>query len=280
MAATTLYGFFRSLDDLVDGCETREHRAVAHAELNAWRAWLREDMLGAGAARTIAGDLAQVITTHGVPMSVLAQLLDGLESDLTRQQSSTSRNCNLYCYQVASTVGVAMAHVLDAAQPAALAAAETLAAAMQLTNILRDVGEDLDLGRVYLPRTVLAAHALSVAELRAMRAAQRGPDERFTALMRAEVARADALYEIGLAGVTLLPRDCQLPILVAGRLYRRLLRLIERVEYDTLRRRVATSRVDKAREAVICLALLGFGRLQPARQPVEQHAAAIRQERA
>jgi phytoene synthase len=148
-----------------------------------------------------------------------------------------------------------MAHLLGATSPEALAAAEDLGIAMQLTNILRDVGGDLDSERIYLPLDELAQHGLSPGELFALHDRRTGPDERFRSLMRAQTARAHAYYQRGMAGVWLIPLGGRLPILVAGRLYRRILAVIERHDYDVLRRRASTSRLEKAREAAVSLAL-------------------------
>jgi phytoene synthase len=128
---------------------------------------------------------------------------------------------------------------------------------MQLTNILRDVGEDLTAGRVYLPREDLTRAGSSRDHLLGLLRAGRGPDDVFRAVMRHQVSRADTWYDRGLAGIALLPEDCQLPILIAGRLYRRILTVIERHDYDVLRRRAATTTVEKAWEAGRALALGG-----------------------
>ena len=159
-----------------------------------------------------------------------------------------------YCFQVASTVGVAMAHILGSTSPAALRAATDLGAAMQLTNIVRDVGEDLALGRVYLPQSLLHRYDLSPTTLQAM--LRVGPDAGYCAALQSVMSRATSLYAQSLPGIWLLPSRSRLPILLAGRLYARLLPHIERAEYDTLRQRVSTSRRDKLDELRQCVWLL------------------------
>jgi 15-cis-phytoene synthase len=255
-SATDLYAFFRTLDDLVDESRPGDTRAVRR-ELDDWRAWFSGPRTNHGPREPLASNLARTIETWQVPCSLFEHMLDGLEADLNPRELETDAELETYCYQVASTVGCAMAHVLGASTPHALRAAEQLGMAMQITNILRDTGEDLDLGRVYIPRETLARFDLTRDDLLAMRHSRdRHVDERFQALMCSEIARTRALYEQGMRGIWLLPPDCRLPIMLAARLYRHLLTIIEHNGYDTLRRRASTTRVHKVREAITCWALV------------------------
>lgn len=251
-AATDLYAFFRTLDDLVDDTPAGADVSDVARELCAWRAWLDDDMRGCGPRDELAARLRAVVRSYDVPTETLIHLIDGLEFDLARARIATEADLHQYCYRMASTVGRAMAHVLGATTPEAVEAAGRLGAAMQLTNILRDVGEDLDHGRVYLPEETLSRFGLSTATLCELRQHPGPTDDRLRAITRSYIEQADALYCAGIAGIWLLPRDSRFPILLAARLYRRLLRIIERHDYDTLRRRCATSRRDKAREIVLC----------------------------
>jgi phytoene synthase len=260
--AIDLYAFFRTLDDLVDTCPASGNTPAVVAELDAWDAWLDGRMTGPAPREPLGRHTVRVIERYGIPVTIFHQMLAGLRADLGARAFTSDADLQTYCYQVASTVGCAMAHVLGATSPQALMAAEKLGAAMQLTNILRDVGEDLELGRVYLPVSTLSRYDLCSNDLLAMHA-NGGPDERFRVMMRDQVEHARALYEQAMPGIWLLPPDCRLPILVAARLYRHLLTLIERHEYDTLHRRVATSRFDKAQEALICWATLTLRRPAP-----------------
>ncbi len=148
-----------------------------------------------------------------------------------------------------------MAQILGVSSTQALVAAQNLGIGMQLTNILRDVGGDLASGRIYLPREDLARFGSSRAHLFRLYSDQRGPDDRFRALMRYQVARAHHYYIRGMSGIWLLPRNCRLPILVAGRLYRRILTVIEHKNYDVLRSRATTRFPEKLREAGIAFTL-------------------------
>lgn len=253
-AVVTLYAFCRYADDLVDEARTPGEREQARRELAAWRGWLWDGARGPCPNPAIGHPLGEVLQEHCVPLHYLLDLIAGVESDLDGVTIRNFAELRRYCYRVASTVGLSMAHILEARSSRALAAAEELGVAMQLTNILRDVGADLALGRVYLPTEELAAFQCDTAHLRTLTDRGRGPDRRFRALMRFQVERAYFQYERGLEGIPLLPRDVRLAILVASRLYRGILGAIEAQRYDVLRRRAVTSPLTKAREAAISAA--------------------------
>lgn len=251
-----LYAFSRTLDDLVDEMAGPEARESVADELSAWRTWLQSDQRGRAPREPLGAMLAQVLSEYRIPARYFTDLVDGLASDLdTPLAFQTFPQLHRYCYQVASTVGLAMAHVLGSTSDTALAAAADLGTAMQLTNILRDVGADLARNRFYLPEDELAVHGSSHADLLRLAAAGNGPDAPFQAVMRQQITRAHDYYQRGLAGVWLLPPDARPAILVAGRLYRRILTAIERQHYDTLRQRAFTTRPERVREAAIALLL-------------------------
>jgi 15-cis-phytoene synthase len=258
--AINLYAFFRTLDDLVDENPRVTGTTDVVSELNEWQNWLDGTRRDLGPREPLATNLARVIERHQIPVEVFHQMLDGLRSDLTPREITTDAELQQYCYRVASTVGYAMAHVLGATSPQALAAAERLGAAMQLTNILRDIGEDLDAGRIYLPTSLLTQHGLCRGDLRKMQLCPDGPDARFSDMMRGQIHYARELYAQAIPGIWLLPERCRFPILVAARLYQRLLTIVEQQQYDTLRRRAATTRRDKAQEALTCWVTLTFRR--------------------
>jgi phytoene synthase len=147
-----------------------------------------------------------------------------------------------------------MAHVLGSRTEHALAAAKDLGIAMQLTNIIRDVGRDLAAGRLYLPLEELERSGLTPVTLRQLYYARQKPDQRFCTLLRSQIVRARYYYTAGLHGVWLLRPDCRLPILLAGRLYQCILSEVENQHYDVLHERARTSLYTKIREA--CVAFL------------------------
>jgi 15-cis-phytoene synthase len=261
-AVAGLYAFARAVDDLVDEqLPTRDHADVV-AELAAWRRWLEHPTLHVAPDRLLAKRVFPALLTHGVPPEYLQMLVDGVTSDLTRAEIPTWSELRAYCVLVASSVGLAMCHLLGAGDDAiAREAAIELGIAMQLTNILRDVGADLRAGRTYLPVDELASHGYSpagLAELSA-RAARQGPsalDDRFRDLLRAQIDRARLHYHRGLQGIGRLPAEARLAILLAARLYQAILDDIEAADYDVFTRRAATSSRFKVAEAMRCALLL------------------------
>jgi phytoene synthase len=254
----TLYAFFRTLDDLVD-IPSEGHRIEdIRIELKAWKNWFQENRFPCSipAPREPLGSrLAAVLSEHSVPTAIFLDFLEGMILDLEPQELRDFSELYRYCYRVAGTVGLAMTHIMGVNSAQALAAAENLGIGMQLTNILRDVGGDLAVGRIYLPQDDLARFDCSPAHLSRLIEEQRGPDDRFRALMRYQVARAHHYYVRGMSGIWLLPPECRLPILVASRLYRRILTVIERKNYDVLRSRTSTGFPEKVREAAIAFTL-------------------------
>jgi 15-cis-phytoene synthase len=202
-----LYLVFRTLDDLVDdGYPEAEERVEAVA---AWA----EGRAGADSREVqVLEDLA---SRHPIPRSAMADFCAGMRSDIAGETFATEEELDRYCYRVAGTVGLVMASVLGMRDPArAQPAAMALGMAMQRTNILRDIDEDRAGGRVYLAAESIARHGEPL------------PGRR-EALVRDQIARADALYAQGMAGVRELRRGRR-AIAAAGAMYREILREIER----------------------------------------------------
>ena len=251
----TLYAFFRTLDDLVD--ITSEDRRIEdiRIELDAWQSWFTGGRSFPAPREPLGSRLAAVLAEHCIPTTIVLDFLEGMFSDLEPQEMHNFGELYRYCYRVAGTVGLAMTHVMGVNSAQARVAAENLGVGMQLTNILRDVGGDLALGRIYLPREDLERFDCSPGHLTQLYQDRYDPDDRFRALMRFQVARAHHYYVRGMSGIWLLPPDCRLPILVASRLYRRILTVIERKDYDVLRFRASTTFPEKVREAAIAFTL-------------------------
>jgi phytoene synthase len=243
-----LYLALRRLDDLVDleAPSGSAQRADAQQRLAAIRTWINT-----GAIADAGGDELAIFVdlqrrTPALPTDAIGAFLDGMESDLAGPVMESDADLDLYCYQVAGTVGRLMAALLgvrggDDAQ--ADRAARALGAAMQRTNILRDIDEDLANGRVYLPATSLRRVGLDPAAASGPTSLRDG-DRR--ALYMAEIARADAEYEVGVAGIRHLLNGGR-SIRVAGHLYREILRQIERDGFGVRRpHRPVVGRIRKA----------------------------------
>ncbi|QBD77360.1 phytoene/squalene synthase family protein [Ktedonosporobacter rubrisoli] len=254
-AVVSLYAFFRTLDDLVDERGEGWCRNDVGQELDAWHYWFACGARSDAPREPLGTILASLQETYQIPVAIFDDFLDGLRSDLEPVQARDFLELYHYCYQVAGTVGIAMSYVLGVHSEQARLAAKQLGIAMQLTNILRDLGSDLSVGRIYLPCSELEHFGSSSQHLLRLYQAQKGPDERFRALMRYQIQRARFYYQESLQGVWLLTPDCRLPILLAGRLYRNILREIERSQYDVLRQRASTSWLTKLGEAGIVFLL-------------------------
>jgi phytoene synthase len=245
-----LYLALRRLDDLVDleAPSGSAQRADAQQRLAAIRTWLNSGAIEADGGDELAIFVDLQRRTPTLPTDAIGAFLDGMESDLAGPAMESDADLDLYCYQVAGTVGRLMAALLgvrvgDDAQ--ADHAARALGAAMQRTNILRDIDEDLANGRVYLPATALRRVGLDPAAASGPTSLRDG-DRR--ALYLAEIARADAEYEVGVAGIQFLQNGGR-SIRVAAHLYREILRQIERDGFGV--RRPHRPVVGRARKAVL-----------------------------
>lgn len=251
----SLYAFFRTLDDLVDERGHGWCRSDVEQELDAWHHWLTPGTASPAPREPLGTIIARLAETYQIPVTLFHDFLEGLRSDLEPVQMHDFLELYRYCYRVAGTVGIAMSYVLGVHTEQARLAAKQLGVAMQLTNILRDLGSDLAVGRSYLPCSELERLGSSPHHLLRLYQAQRGPDERFCSLMRYQIQRARSYYQEGLHGVWLLPSTCRLPVLLAGRLYQQILTEIERSQYDVLRSRASTAWLTKLRETGIVLLL-------------------------
>ncbi len=220
-----LYLVFRTLDDLVDTGDPDAEARIAAVE--AWCA-------GDDAKSREAALLADLATRYPLPRPALIDFCLGMRDDLGAKPIETEAELDVYCHRVAGTVGVVMAAMLGATDPAAPRRADALGQAMQRTNILRDIDEDLCNGRVYLARETLER----------LCSGRVPPPARREELLRDQIARADALYDEGMAGICLLPCGRR-AITAAGAMYREILRQIERDGYHATAGRAIVSRKRK-----------------------------------
>jgi phytoene synthase len=264
-ATEALYGLFRTLDDLVDESDAGAlGRADALAELRRWRRWF-DDPDSAPPEHPVVPAFQETVDRFAIPSRYFVELTDGLEADVCNRRYADFPALALYCYRVAATVGLAMCHVLGVTSDRARHHAVELGVAMQLTNILRDVREDAERGRVYLPLDELAAAGWDEARLRT------GPiDEPFRALMRQQVLRARSYYDRGVAGLPYLSPDARFAILVAARAYGGILDVIERRRFDVFAGRARVSLPARLRIVAGCY----LARHRPAPHPGGQRGLA------
>ncbi|MBI3866164.1 MAG: phytoene/squalene synthase family protein [Planctomycetia bacterium] len=237
-AMCALYAFMRITDDLGDSDEPPETRA---AQLARWREGLLAACEGGPCDHPALPALAEIVKRHSIPVRYLLDVIAGVEMDLVPAAYATFDELARYCYHVAGAVGLACIHLWGFHDPRALDSAVDCGAAFQLTNILRDLGEDASRGRVYLPREDLDRFGIGPAELAAAGAGL-ARDDRFQQLMRFEVARAREYYARARALFEYLDLPGKPILETMLRIYGGLLDEIERRKYDVFSRRVALSR--------------------------------------
>ena len=250
-AIWAVYNFCRFTDDMVDnaaGTSSEELRS----RLADWQIELHRSFEG-----RVKPNLPHMVAWHhtaqtfNIPSGPPLELIEGVRMDLSQSRYASFEELRLYCYRVASTVGLMASEIIGYSQPIALQYAVELGIAMQLTNILRDVGEDSRIGRIYLPLDEMARFGYTEAEL------LRGEiNDRFVALMQFQIERARQHYRRGVPGIEYLDPACRLSITIAAQLYSRILDVIERNNYDVFTRRAFVPTGEKLQ----CLAGTWLGR--------------------
>ncbi|PLS78377.1 MAG: squalene synthase [Chloroflexi bacterium] len=231
LAMEALYAFCRTSDDTVD-ISDNAGPALAH-----WVAQINLAVPPADQPVLLAWN--DTCERYQLPCELANELLAGVAMDLSIQRYETFAELWVYCYRVASVVGLLSMRIIGH-QPGAEAYAIRLGIALQLTNILRDIGEDARRGRIYLPQEDLRRFGLSAADiLNGVR------DDRFRALMTYEIERAEHLYRASWPGVVLLHQDGQMAVATAALLYRGILQKIVDNDFDVFTRRAHLSTAEK-----------------------------------
>src|SRR5438105_6009711 len=235
-AITAFYAFCREVDDVVD--EVTDP-GVARTKL-AW--WQTE------VAKSFAGDPHHPVMRavmpwtqeFGIGQQQMQSVIAGCDMDLEQTRYLDFANLQRYCHLVAGVVGEVSARIFGQTQPETTEYAHKLGLAFQLTNIIRDVGEDAMRGRIYLP-----VNELQQFDVKAHEVLQRKHSDRFVALMRFQAERAHALYEEALATLPPQDRRAQKPGLMMASIYRTLLREIEAEDFKVLDQRISLTPVRK-----------------------------------
>jgi len=255
--ALALYAFCRLADDIVDDATIRgtSEREV-RGRLDTHRRGLDRAYDGRPDS-PVFREVARAAQHFGVPRAPLDELLDGVARDLDGCRYTTWIELERYCEGVASSVGEMCTYVwgvkADASLPAAVAYARTLGTAMQLTNILRDVGEDAHRNRCYLPEDELRAFGFTPTDVLTGRVLERRAA--WTSLMRAQIDRAFALYASASPGIALLSTDAQRCANACAVGYASILDAIARHDYDNVTRRASVGWLGRA--GVLARAWLG-----------------------
>ena len=235
-AITALYAFCREVDDVVDdGADPQ----VAAAKL----AWWRAEVAGLFAGRPqhpVTRALLPFLSAYALPEPRFAEIIDGMEMDLHQSRYLDWPALETYCYRVAGVVGLLAAGIFGYRDPGTLGYARKLGIAFQLTNIIRDVGEDARKNRIYLPMDELARFAVPASDI-----LQARQTPAFRELMRFEARRARSYYEEAMASLPEADRRAQRPGLVMAAIYRALLEEIERDGFRVLSQRTSLTPLRK-----------------------------------
>ena len=235
-AITALYAFCREVDDVVDdGADPQ----VAAAKL----AWWRGELAGLFAGRPqhpVTRALLPFLSTYAFSEQRFAEILDGMEMDLRQSRYLDWPGLEAYCYRVAGVVGLLAAGIFGYRDARTLEYARKLGIAFQLTNIIRDVGEDARKNRIYLPMDELARFSVPAADI-----LQARQTPAFRELMAFEARRARSYYEDAMASLPELDRRAQRPGLVMAAIYRALLDEIERDGFRVLAERTSLTPLRK-----------------------------------
>jgi phytoene synthase len=236
-----LYAYCRFTDDLVDEGDPGVSAHERAERLDAWRFLTREAFEGRSTGVSLLDDVLGEAAQRGVSWRYPDALLAGVAMDLAPAPYPDWERLEEYTFGVAGAVGGWITQLLGLADDDLLECAHALGHAMQLTNILRDVGEDLDRGRVYLPLSLLEAHGLDADDLRAFRAGGDPMPQPYRRVLDLLMARADGWYARAWPGIRLLPPWFRRPVAVAAQAYRGIHREVRRNGYDNLRLRAHTS---------------------------------------
>lgn len=235
-AITALYAFCREVDDVVD--ETSD-AGVARTKLAWWREEIARVYHG-GAQHPVARALSEIVGPYHLEETELQEVIEGMAMDLEYNAYPDFEALKVYCHRVAGVVGILSAKIFGYTDPRTLEFAADLGLAFQLTNIIRDVGEDARRNRIYLPLHELAEHHVTTDDIE-----QGRETENFRRLMAFQIARANAYYEQAYAKLPTVDRKAQRPGLVMAATYRTLLEEIRSDGSRVLTTRTALTPVRK-----------------------------------
>jgi phytoene synthase len=239
-AITAFYAFCREVDDVVDEATDP---GVAATKLQWWRDEVAQAYAGAP-SHPVMRALMPLAADFGIRAAHLEAVIEGCQVDLEQTRFLDYPALQRYCHLVAGIVGEVAAQIFGCTEAATIQYAHQLGLAMQLTNIIRDVGDDARRGRIYLPASELQRFEVKASEI-LRREAPWGYSEHFTALMRFQAARAHAAYDAAMQILPEADRATQKPGLMMANIYRTLLREIEAQNFQVLHQRTSLTPLRK-----------------------------------
>jgi phytoene synthase len=233
---TVFYAFCRIIDDIADSTELKV--AEKQASLAKWRQMLQAAAPG---EPLLARDVRGLIDKYSLPLAMFEEIIAGVEMDLSIRRYATFEKLRVYCYRVASAVGLVSIEIFGYRNAGCKDYAIELGLALQMTNIIRDVGKDLQDGRIYLPQEDLARFNHSETELQ-----ERQYNERFISLMEFEAARAREFFSRAAAALPSEDRKAMAPAEIMASIYRGLLHRIELDKFRVFEKEYRLSNLEKA----------------------------------
>jgi phytoene synthase len=256
-ALYAVYAFCRTVDDVAD---LGSDPAAQRAGLDAWRRDVARCFeAGPPPEHPIARQLAEAVRAYPIPRAALEAIIEGCAMDLERVRFETAEDLYPYCYRVASAVGLCCIEIFGYTDPRAREYAMHLGTALQLTNILRDVGADAREGRVYVPQRDLREFGVTEADLVAGR-----HDERFVRLMEHQAARARRFYALAAEAYPVVDARSLIAAQIMGGIYRALLDEIVARRFAVFGERITLSARRKVAIALRCWAAARLRRERPA----------------
>jgi len=236
-AMNTVYAFCRKTDDIID--EGNEPDEIKFEKLHKWRIELEKAFNG-HSDYTLLNKLGRTINKFNIPYEPFFELLKGMEMDLQNKRYLTFDDLRLYCYRVASTVGLMCIEIFGYKHKSAKEFAVNLGIALQLTNILRDIKKDSLKGRIYLPQEDLKKFSYSEEDI-----FKQNYDERFIGLMKYEVERAEKFFENATENLNLDDKKAMFAARAMQHIYKRLLEKIIEAEYNIYQKNIRVSSFEK-----------------------------------
>lgn len=231
-----LYGFARYADEIVDDLNSKLTDQEKALELKTWGNQVLKDIGNGTSSDHIGRALVDTVKRFNIPIAHFEAFLHSMTMDLTVSEYETFEDLMEYVYGSASVIGLEMVPILGSTSPEALAAAEKLGTAFQLANFIRDVAEDLDRGRIYLPISELKAHGVTHEMLH-----ERILTPQIKSALQEQISRVRRLQAEAVPGIKLLSRESQACVEAASELYCGIVDEVEKIDFQIFEKRAKTS---------------------------------------
>lgn len=245
-AVYPIYAFCRHIDDEIDEIGDGDKEKAVET-VNKWKSQLESLYIGnkksafsSQHSKLVFTAWQDLLENYKIPKNLPIELIQGVLMDTEIKRFETFDDLYVYCYRVASTVGLMSSEILGYSNKKALQFAEAMGIGMQLTNILRDVKEDALMNRIYLPLEDLKKFGVSEKQV-----FENKFDSNFRDLMKFQIKRARDFYQKGEQGISLLEKDSRFTVLLASRIYAKILDEIEKQNYDVFIKRAHTTKAQK-----------------------------------